>query len=311
MLPVPLSRHRPAAIACAVAAFIGACAPSGEVAVDLVEALDDAEVFVETARIDVGTRRGRHHLLDGWLPSDEMWAHRPEQTFVWAVGDRSRFRFFVFEQRDLVMQIIGRPSPSQGDPEVAAMLVQVNGQPVGREDVEMGWLEYRTVVPRQLLQPGQNVVELSFVATGDSPAAPPRHLAVDEILFQRTVVTYPPRKERGGPVPALVMPYLSGAWYELELEEGARLLIDLARAYGPHKGDPEGHVEVQVEASGEISRHSLFLGEASSVPLPAGEVRLGLMAIPGGEPNRRADRRHNEEAVGILLQQPVVLEPGS
>lgn len=285
-----------------------ACAGSEIVVGDLVALLPESEAFVETARIDVGTPEGRRHLVAGFLPADELWANRPDESFVWTVGGQATFRFFVFEARDLSLTLTGRPDPG-ADPSAADFRVVANGTPLTRVEVEPGWGTYRVTVPRQLIVAGENHLTLDFAAGPAVGELVGRRLAVDGIDFRRTVISYPPRRELGSTGPALILPYLSGVWYDLAVPEGARLQIDAIRAYGPHGEDPEGLIEVVLGQPPDTIRHTVPAGESLSLPLPPGPLRLGLLSIPAGDPNSRVERRQNEEAVGLVLGRPRVLAP--
>lgn len=289
------------------AALTSACGPDDVEVVDLVESLPRAELFVESALIDVGTPAGRPHLGDGFLGADEMWAHRPDRSFVWAVGSAATVRFFVFEPRDLLLLLTARPNPRQDATAVSGFRPVVNGTPLPRQEVPPGWSTQRIVVPRRALVAGENRLTLSF--DDGEGADVDRRLAVDRLEIERTVVTYPPRRELGDTGPALLVPYLSGAWYRLEVPDGAHLVIDGVRAYGPHDGDPEGTLEIILGEPPDATRHTAPAGRGLDLPLPAGPLRLALLAVPGGDANRRADRRQNEEAVGLILRRPRILAP--
>lgn len=282
----------------------GACGSADSVVVDLVDELARAETFIETALIDLGTPEARPYLLSGWLDDDELWARREEESFVWALGREARFRFFVFESRDLVLTIAGRPNPAAGHEPVETATVRVNGVRIAEPRFEPGWSTHRATVPRQVLVPGENVVTLAFPGRGGRPS---RRLAVDRVEIERTVLTDLPRRSVGARVPALVLPYLSGASYALDLPENSSLYIGRVRAYGPRGSEPVGALQVLVEGDGARSRETVGPRlSALRVDLPAGRIRLVLISTPGGDPLRRADVAQNEETVGLLLERPQV-----
>lgn len=280
-----------------------ACGPAGPVRVDLVEALGEAEVFTETGLIDVGERRARRFLLDGWLEMDERWARRPDESFVWTTGAAVSFRFFVFESRDLVMSLRARPLPD-GDVEGREFAIELDGQLLARHTILPGWNDYRATVPRQVVRPGENRVRLIF-PEGQGGEARGRRLAVERIEFTRTIVRYPVRREIGAP--ALVAPYLSGAWYELESRPGDRLYIAEILPYGPHADEPAGELHIVLETPAGEERLVAEPGGSFSLPLPEDLQRLGLIAMPAGDPRLRSNEQRIEEAVGLLLRRPAIL----
>lgn len=290
---------RLALVLVATASLLSCGAPE-TVQTDLVQALGRAETFTETPFIDVGESLARSFLLEGWLPGNEYWAGRREESFVWTVGPAAAtFRFFVFEKRDLVMTIRGRPNPADDAP-LVELGVEVNGTLLARPEILPGWNTYRVTVPRQVAVVGENVVRL--VVGGDDGE---RRLAVERVDFERTLVSYPPRREMGAP--ALVMPYLSGAWYRLEVAPGQRLSIAELVAFGPHGDEPVGHLEVLVTGGPDSIREQLLPGDSLSLALPPGQVRVGLVSVPGGDPNARVERQQNEEAVGLIVRRPAIV----
>lgn len=286
-----------------VALLAVACAPAGQARIDLAERFAEAEVFTETALIDVGDRPARRFLGEGWLAGDERWAGRSDESFVWAAGDAATFRFFVFEPRDLVMVVRARPNPHPDALPLVQLGIAVNDQVLGRPEVTPGWGSYRVVVPRQVVSVGENRVRLIF---GDGAGAEPldRRLAVERIEFERTLVSYPPRREVGEP--ALLLPYLSGVWYEVDARPGDRLRAAEVVPFGPHGEEPHGRLEIVTAGPDGTTHHTVDSGAPLALTLPEGTTRIGIIAVPAGDPNRRVERPQNEEAVGLLLRRPAI-----
>lgn len=290
---------------CLAAALLGGCVGGRVTTADLVDDIGAAEAFTETAVVDVGTPAARRHLLSGWRSGDELWAGRPDQSFVWIDADVAQMRFFVFEQRDLVLLVRARPNPQLSGSGELSCILSLNGEPLTRLTVTPGWDTYRATVPRQLLSVGENLLGFHF---GDVDGDGTLLVAVDRVDLERTIITYPPRRALGESK-ALILPYLSGIWYRVEGHGDAILTADAVRMYGPRAANPGGALEIVVDAGGEAVRQRFEIGSSIAMPLPARTSRIGLIAVPAGDPNSRVDRRQNEEAVGLLLEAPRILEP--
>lgn len=313
---MPGTRFAAISLACGATLFpAAACAPDHGVLIDLVESIESSDAFVETALIDLGTPVGRPYLLDGWLDLDERWLGRNDETFVWTEAAIASFRFFSFEPRELTLLVTLRPNPALAEAGPLAAEVRVNDGAPTRLQVSAGWEQYRIDVPPQFLRIGENRVALQLAADAD-PATTMRRLAVDRVQIERPLITYPARRELEGGQTALLLPYLSEIQYTIRTSHGAVLELGPVSTFGPHGEDDPGRVEVVIRvgsAAEPVLTRELGAGAGrASIPLPASdELRISLLSIPSWSPAARIDTVQSEEAVGMLVRQPVVRGPAS
>jgi hypothetical protein len=105
--------------------------------------------------IDLGTEQSHEYLRSGWSASDELDAGR---TVRWAIGRTASLQVSLSPRAgDRELVLVARPMRSEHPQRV---VVDVNGAYVGRVTMSPGWERYRLLVPKGLLRPGPNRIEL-------------------------------------------------------------------------------------------------------------------------------------------------------
>ncbi len=301
----------PAIVVCGVLLSAGCAAGS---VVDLTAAFEHSEIFVETGTIDLGDSAARRHLVDGWSPLDERWAQREDETFVWSRGTHAALRFFQIESRLQRVRFRGRPDVSGGETSVSRIYLRLNGVTLPTAvEVVAGWEDYVVPLPARFLKIGANLLTFGF----DQPPAeePSRgaslQFAFDHIRFFDATVTALPRLEQASSEQGLLLPYLSGIIFNLDLLPGAVVHIRQIQAYG--RPLPEtGTLHVYIDAD-DRQEHHIVEVPVTGIDIPidvdaAAPVRLSLMSLP--PPSfYRLQGHAAEQDVGLRLEQPIVRQP--
>ncbi len=121
--------------------------------VDLAEELPVADIRCEPTIVDLGTARGRSHLIRGWY--DDEHNRRTGRDFVWSRGDRSEIEFHLGRRRPLSVATTVSPFTAPDLPD-QALRVLVNEHEVARFRLRRGWQEYTVELPRDALNRGAN-----------------------------------------------------------------------------------------------------------------------------------------------------------
>jgi arylsulfatase A-like enzyme len=249
------------------------------VVLDLVGEFRFAELQREMDVIDIG--------------SDGV---RTPHGAVWGIGDSSSFEFFTstLDERTLVASCKPFHFP---DAPAQRISLAVNGKMVAEVKLDPGPNTVRWTIPSATMRIGSN--RLTFHYAYSRPpmevwpdSSDPRPLAVswDWIRFQGA---------HSSPVPSLdsesqlILPFRSQANYFLSLPAGSTLELGAitllsaptTRAPTVEPNDATLIVEVESEASAEITEHQLTLStESQRLPLGefAGVVRLSLRGLPAG-----------------------------
>ena len=284
---------------------------AAEPAVELVALFEQSEIFVETGTIDLGDRAARRHLLDGWSPVDERWAQREDETFVWARGTQASLSFYQIESQVQRIRFRGRPHAPDGISLVSAIHIRLNGVALPTPiDVIAGWQDYQVPLPSRFLRIGANQITFGFDRpAGDGPSqGTSLQFAFDHVRFFDATVTALPRLERPSSERGLILPYLSGIDFDLDLRPGAVVQIRLIQAYG--RPLPEaGRLHIYVEAEGRLD-HRVVDVPTTGLEIPVlidapARVRLTMMSLP---PPAFYDLQGHaaEQDVGLRLHQPIV-----
>ncbi|MGH7859639.1 MAG: hypothetical protein ACREQY_20120 [Candidatus Binatia bacterium] len=151
-------------IGIAIVACRGGASDVGEprfgTVVDLLARPPD-KIDLETRQIRFG-RGDRVHLVRGW--SRDEWNPDLDVHYVWAQGRVAAVRFDVLEVRELQFLVELAPFPTSRRQRIG---VFVNGHRVTRIDPDPGFLEYRFVVPADLLRRGKNTLVFRHREIGD------------------------------------------------------------------------------------------------------------------------------------------------
>jgi arylsulfatase A-like enzyme len=136
---------------------------------DLVKRAKTATVVRPSAVLDAGASGSFDALAAGW-GKPEIGADT-DATFVWAVAERAVVETTLLEADAVVLELRCRPFHWEGAPE-QRLSVEVNGSAVGEAVLSPGFRDYSFALPRGVVGPGLNRVELEFAWT----AAPADHL---------------------------------------------------------------------------------------------------------------------------------------
>jgi arylsulfatase A-like enzyme len=126
---------------------------NGPVIYDFVANFPAATSDRDTEHIDLGTPAARGHLLAGWR-TDRPSARG--MTTVLGVGPGSTLEFLRAEPRRI--EVTFRCLQIAGD----TMSVNLNGHLQRSVKLKPGWRKYRVLFPREAVQPGPNVVRLTY-----------------------------------------------------------------------------------------------------------------------------------------------------
>ena len=282
--------------------------------IELVELFEQSEIFVETGTIDLGDRAARRHLLDGWSPADERWAQRDDETFVWGRGTQASLRFYQIESQVQRMRFRGRPHAPDGISLLSTIHIRLNGVALPTPiDVVAGWQEYQVPLPARFLRVGANQLTFGFDRPASDAPSPDTTLqfAFDQVRFFDATVTALPRLERPLSEGGLILPYLSGVDFNLDLQPGAVVQIRRIQAYG--RPLPEaGTLHIYVDAEGRVD-HQVVTVPTTDLEIPVridapARARVSMMSLP---PPAFYDLQGHaaEQDAGLQLQQPVVSQP--
>ena len=144
-------------LACLSLILIWACArPSTEttetVVVDLVARFDEAAVFSETGRLDIGTPQARPFLTRNWSWSEKDGAGT---SFVWGGPGASELAFFATGSRPLTVSFRCLPY-RESDGRLEAMVPSLDNAPLTPIRLQEGWREYELELAAEMVQPGVN-----------------------------------------------------------------------------------------------------------------------------------------------------------
>jgi arylsulfatase A-like enzyme len=261
-----------------LALLAAACAdaprvPGNEGEIDLTTLLTEADLWSETAELDLGTAKPEAALLGGWSAPSRGLA-----SYLWGTGERSRLAFRRADRRAFRIQLRGWAPPSL--PHGQEVGVRLNG--VSLDPVPLG-AAARTAeveVPAGVARPGWNRLELSY------PAAVPtgrfgRALgaAWDGLRFgdQRSSPPVPSRNPaRGG----MAVPAGAGIDWFLDLAGGARLVLRDVEERGGARLEADLECEAQPARFGLLRRTSGSRREATllAAGLPTAPCRLTMRA---------------------------------
>ncbi|MBS3819064.1 sulfatase-like hydrolase/transferase, partial [bacterium] len=121
---------------------------------NLLSRFEHAQVVKETLRIDFKSPEVRKHLIEGWSGV--------EKGGVWASSLSSKLKFYsLVPSRKKKMIFFCHPfsyphSPSQ------FIKVYLNGQFIGRKNLQKGWKKYSFPLPEKTLQKGENFLTFRF-----------------------------------------------------------------------------------------------------------------------------------------------------
>ncbi len=303
--------YRHAVIGCGLLLSVSC---TDERAIDLTALFESSEIFVETSAIDLGHSAARRHLVDGWSPVDERWAQREDETFVWARGTHASLRFFQIESPVQRVRFRGRPNVQEGDPGVSKIHLRLNGVTLAEAvEVVAGWDDYTVPLPERFLRTGANHLTFGFdrpPGDGASQGAALR-FAFDEVRFFDATVTALPRLERPSRNRGLILPYLSGINFDLDVLPGAVLRTSQIRAYGRPLPEP-GTLHIHIRAGDRQEQHVVEV-PVSGIEIPIdinapARVQLSLMSLP--PPSFYDLQGHAaEQDVGLRLNEPVIRQP--
>ena len=276
---------------------------------DLAAELPVAEVRRERPALDLGTSGARSHLLGGWSWDETSPDGGPgegrDRTFVWGVGDASELDLFLTAPRALELRLRGRPFQPEGAPQ-QTVVVEANGNEVGRWVLAPGSATYRATLPEEVLEAGMNRLTLRYggirspASLGRSKDARPLAVAWSALRLEPV----PPasgevaaRRTEGG-TEVLELPVGSAVDYFLELPApaGSETLL-AAESVRSGVGAP-GALLVEIQEEGEEAVRVAAVGPA---PGSGGRLLLRLPLAPGG-PERRLVR---------LALRAVPEEPGA
>ncbi len=314
-----------AAASLATLLVVAGCAANNDVAFDFAASFDLAEASIETELIDIGSAAARPYMPIGWTSDDERWAGRADRTFVWNSGEYSVVRFFVFEPRDVPVEMVGWPNPQS--PPLQQIQLVVNGSPLTRIEPLPGSQTYHTTIPSRILRAGENTLAFEYTQGAsrgriEGPGRGSRRFAWDRVAFSDAVATALPRADLGTQ-PALLLPRSSEANYFLRWPRGAHLTIDSVRPFGPPLSGSSGRLTIVADLVGGDFR-SIKLAEVDvavnhgslELQLPAdawdsdgdptdhAEARITFRLEPPADLDARA--RMNEESGGVLLERPML-----
>ena len=299
--------YRLTAVACGLILLAGCrVAP----VIELTTLFEQSEIFVETGTIDLGHSAARRLLIDGWSPVDERWAQREKETFVWARGTQASLRFYQIGSRLQRVKFRGRPNVPDGNPLVSTIHLQLNGVTLPTSiDVVAGWHDYVLPLPSRFLRVGTN--QLTFVFDGPlsdevSPTTSLR-FAFDQVQFFDATVTALPRLGQPSGERGLILPYLSGVAFDLDLMPGTVLRIGLIEAYG--RPLPEaGTLHIYIDTEGQRDHQVVTSTSNLEIPIAidtAGRVRLSMLSLPPSSFYSLQGHAAEQDA-GLWVRQPTV-----
>lgn len=146
-----------ACLALVVASLGCRAAPPPPVALDLVEALPDADWLTAPSVIDFGTEQARPYLGGGW-----SWHEQNEAgaTYTWAIGAASELALWLPRTSDLTLVARLLPFEAPGLP-AQTLAFSWNGQPVETITLRAGMQTYRIEVPAEVVRAGANRLRVS------------------------------------------------------------------------------------------------------------------------------------------------------
>jgi arylsulfatase A-like enzyme len=269
-------------------AILSGCGERAQGTHDLLQLLGEAEVHRETVLVDFGAPEAAAFLGDGWSYPEAS----AEETFSWAVGDRSAVRIFVAEPGERVLVARCLPFLFEEAP-TQALGVSINGRELATSQLERGLAVYRWKIPADWLRPGDNDVGFSY-AYHRSPAdvipdsQDRRSLAVAwyELRVEGSRPGDPPAVEARGSESVLRVSFGSRIDYFLRIARPAELSLGGLRPVRlPRTGsDPIAlRVVVEGDETGPLLERNVPPGDGIrlSIPLRNEEeiVRLSLLAI--------------------------------
>jgi arylsulfatase A-like enzyme len=211
-----------------------------ELSIDLVEALGDAEVGVETRRIDLAPVAEGGNLLESWAASP-VPAEDGSKVFE-SVGAEAALQFSVAKPRDLpaVAWLGAKDKDGARSHQVE---IEVNGKPVTTLAVQGGIREHRFVISESNLVPGVNSLVMRHVKpkTRKRTVWP---LQLQALTFLEGVPIDPPVRRESG----LFLPFGSTVTYLVEAPSSGALALKLAK---DELG--EGHIWARFRRFGEVA----------------------------------------------------------
>jgi len=255
----------------------------------------------EPHRIDIGTDNGAAFLGSGWHYGESQ--KNTGETFVWSRGPSSEIFFHLGWQRDLVIELCGRPFHWSGAP-TQTMMLELNGHPITEINdlapshacTEIILPEASEIVGRNRLVATYGRVNRPYEEVIGSSDTRDLAFAWSEIIFHG-VDTSPMEIMQG----TVFMPAGSTADQFIDLTPGSSLRIDACESAGQATnvlsisiltdGDLEGTTHTQ-QCSGKAVKLSL-------------EDRSGLSRLRfSTHPEASTDT-----PTGVRLRGPVILAP--
>ena len=305
---------------CGVAA--GCHQPADRVTYDFADNLPLATVTLETDRVELATRNGRDHMLDGWALTEEFgspiaptsdddssmegvmtidgirWYRSADFNGVLSEGDVSSLRFMIFNTHSRTLQFrcaaIEVPDGIQPFFEI-----DVNDMSVTNVPLERGMKTYRVRIPERALRSGENRVAFRHgyetegrnrvVETGQEP--PFRVVWRNVGLFPRYSMSAANVHSEAGSG-SLTIPYLHRVDFFMRISPGAELLIEGIQVENRSnvESEPALRVELQSDDNTPVTTFDLPAGshgEPTRLTLPLAEEaasRISFLSLPGGEP---------------------------
>jgi arylsulfatase A-like enzyme len=261
---------------------------NGPVIYDLVASFPAAEVDRDTVHIDLGTPAARGYLLAGWRTER---AGAPDATTALGVGLQSTLEFLRAEARPVEVTL--RCMRIAAD----AMSVSLNGNRQRNVKLKAGWRKYRVMFPGEAVQPGSNLVQMSYRYRNKGTLLPvPADIERAGAAVECDYVQF---ADADGP-PSTV-PTVDGRTQELVIPVGKRVdyYVEVPRRAGftfrgpLASGAPDARLQVWVQQDGgadgvlaDLAGAALQEGSAAAPAIPLPEsgsriTRVSLRAVGG------------------------------
>ena len=267
---------------------------------DLSAGFAAADLWSETRSVDIGTSRGRRHLVSGW--TEDRWDGRRKKTFVISQGHESVLGVDLIEPRPMTLQLLGRPMDTSSGVQVGVD-VKVNGYPVQSLELEPRLRRYQVPVQQSVLRPGANEIALRYRKSDSSELG-------YEVAWYRVYLEF--RDEAQAPVPARVgrgegvmIPYGTRLEYTMRLPAKSVLTIERVR----HLGAPGGSLSLVVDEDGEDSVAMVLTTESQEgieQDLSAATDRLVRLTLRADHPDAAIAGKAGVMVESAALRAPAI-----